>query len=57
VASGGLDPGFRDAVKAAFLALKDPAILEPLKTAGYRELKDEKFALIRSYADMLGFLK
>jgi phosphonate transport system substrate-binding protein len=57
VASGGLDPGFRDAIKAAFLALQDPKVLEPLKTAGYRELKDEEFALIRSYANMLGFLK
>jgi len=57
VASSGLDPGFRDALKDAFLTLKDPKVLEPLRTTGYKELKDEEFALTRSYAKMLGFLK
>ena len=57
VASGGLDPRFRDAIQAAFLALRDPQVLEPLKAPRYREMKDEEFALIRAYAKGFGFLK
>jgi phosphonate transport system substrate-binding protein len=48
-----LDPTLKTKIRAAFLELKDPAVLTPLKAEGFAAVTDEDYDVIRSAAKIL----
>jgi phosphonate transport system substrate-binding protein len=49
-----LEPGLQESIKKAFLSLKDPAILKPLKAEGLAEVEDKDYDQVRSMVKFLG---
>ena len=49
-----LTPALRDGMRAAFLELKDPAVLRPLKADGFGPMTDKDYDVIRRAARELG---
>ncbi len=49
-----LAPALRDKIRAAFLNLKDPAVLRPLKADGFPAVTDRDYDVIRTSARELG---
>jgi phosphonate transport system substrate-binding protein len=49
-----LAPQLRDKIRSAFLALKNPEILKPLKADGFAPMTDKDYDVIRSSARELG---
>jgi phosphonate transport system substrate-binding protein len=44
----------REEIRKAFLELKDPAILKPLKADGFASITDSDYDVIRNAAKILG---
>lgn len=49
-----LAPALKDKIRAAFLELKDPAVLGPLKADGFAPIADADYDVIREAAKVLG---
>jgi phosphonate transport system substrate-binding protein len=49
-----LATALREEIRKAFLELKDPAILKPLKADGFASIKDSDYDVIRNAAKILG---
>ncbi|QEH35244.1 Phosphate-import protein PhnD precursor [Aquisphaera giovannonii] len=49
-----LDPALREKIRTAFLNLKDPAILGPLKADGFGPVEDADYDVIRGLVTVLG---
>jgi phosphonate transport system substrate-binding protein len=54
VLSPDLDPMLQDRIKAAFLGLKDQAVLKPLKADGFGPVSDKDYDVIRDLVNLLG---
>lgn len=48
-----LAPGLKATIRAAFLELKDPAVLKPFKAEGFTPIADKDYDVIRDLAKML----
>ncbi|MGE0094371.1 MAG: phosphate/phosphite/phosphonate ABC transporter substrate-binding protein [Alphaproteobacteria bacterium] len=53
VMQGSLDPALRDAIKASFLDLKDPAILKTFRAEGFVATNDKAYDILRETATVL----
>jgi phosphonate transport system substrate-binding protein len=49
-----LAPALRDKIRAAFLNLKDPVVLKPLKADGFAAVTDRDYDIVRTSARELG---
>ncbi len=49
-----LDPALKNKIRNAFIRLKDPSILKPLKADGFAPIKDSNYDVIRTSARILG---
>ncbi|UEM24216.1 phosphate/phosphite/phosphonate ABC transporter substrate-binding protein (plasmid) [Skermanella mucosa] len=49
-----LEPGLKQRIRAAFLDLKDPAVLKPFKADGFAPIADEDYDVVRDLATLLG---
>jgi len=48
-----LDPALKDKIRAAFIDLKDPAVLKPFKADGFGAMKDADYDVVRELAAKL----
>lgn len=48
-----LDPTLKDKIRAAFIDLKDPAVLKPFKADGFGAMKDADYDVVRELAAKL----
>lgn len=53
VMQGGLAPALKDAIKRAFLELKDPAILKTFRAEGFVATNDKAYDILRETAKVL----
>lgn len=53
VMQGSLDPALREAIKASFLDLKDPAILKTFRAEGFVATNDKAYDILRETATVL----
>lgn len=53
VMQGNLDPALKDAIKASFLDLKDPAILKTFRAEGFVATNDKAYDILRETATVL----
>ena len=53
VMQGSLDPALKDAIKASFLDLKDPAILKTFRAEGFVATNDKAYDILRETATVL----
>lgn len=49
-----LEPGLKQRIRAAFLDLKDPAVLKPFKADGFAPIADGDYDVVRELATLLG---
>ncbi len=54
VLTSELDPKLQEAIKSAFLDLKDPSVLKPLKADGFGPVEDKDYDVIRDLVSLLG---
>ncbi len=48
-----LDAGLQAEIRTAFLTLKDPAVLKPLKAEGFAAVKDQDYDVVRTMVKLL----
>jgi phosphonate transport system substrate-binding protein len=53
VMQGKLDPKLKDAIRAAFIEIKDPAILKPFRAQGFVATTDQAYDILRDTAKVL----